>query len=292
MLALYSGGSFGFVHAQHNDGRVKPTVVYKILKKVPLINKGSKDGLFVGQELRVIRRYRGGGTVHVGKAKVRALGKKIAAIRVVQFEDGQFVQVGDVVLFDESPGVTIAELDGKNGQNGAGHKQTGLTGVGLKAGLNVSNFSRTVGVSNRMFGAGAITGASAGGFLTYRLTPAFAFQPEVLYTMKGADIGGTLSQLSVNYVEVPLLLKLTVPSQMGPNLFVGPTFSYKLWSRRSAKIETLNVWDYGFVFGLGVNAGPFTVDTRFILGMPSIAASPGILGIRNNVFSIMAGYSF
>lgn len=183
----------------------------------------------------------------------------------------------------------------------------GLTGKGLKAGLNFANLhgDDVEDLDSKM-------GFCAGGFITYSINDMFAIQPEVLFTMKGAKQeeevwGETLKvTMSLNYLEIPVLAKLSIPSQGSfvPNLFVGPYLAIKLTGKAKVEyageseeedIEDLKGTDFGLVFGAGVDfvlgSSKVTVDARYTLGLTTIDASEGEADVKNGVFSLMVGYS-
>ncbi len=183
----------------------------------------------------------------------------------------------------------------------------GLTGKGLKAGLNFANFH---GDDTEGMTFNSKMGLCAGGFITYSINDVFAIQPEVLYTMKGTkwDTGyGATITYSVNYLEIPVLVRLSIASQgsVVPSLFVGPYVAIKLSSK--AKIEPeggggsveldwgedIKTTDFGVVVGAGVDFSlfsmPVTVDARYTLGLTSMYDSPDDL--KNGVISVMLGLS-
>ena len=156
----------------------------------------------------------------------------------------------------------------------------GLTGKGIKVGINISNFSGSeVGMVS------ARTGFGFGGFLTYNLSPQFAVQPEVLYMQKGTeyDFIATMTW-AANYFEIPVLAKYTIPTSgnIKPGFFAGPAVALLLGS--SIKVEYEGVteldWDvkdglkstdFGLVFGGGVTyqmtSVSLTFDIRYTLGL-------------------------
>jgi len=191
----------------------------------------------------------------------------------------------------------------------------GLTGKGLKAGLNIANLR-----GDDMEDWDSKMGFSAGGFITYSINDMFAIQPEVLFTMKGAKyeeeiLGETLkATTSLNYLEIPVLAKLSMPTQgsVKPNLFVGPSLAILLSAKGKVeyageseevdiKDDTKSI-DLGLVFGggvdfdLGPDKGKLTADVRYTLGLTSIDESPEEVGgpydVKNGVISLMVGYSF
>ena len=79
-------------------------------------------------------------------------------------------------------------------------------------------------------------GTMAGGFVTVDIDDVFAFQPEVLYAMKGEKVEGNPGGVSteftfdVRYVEAPLLVRINVPAQAA---YFSP-------GRRSASVSPPN----------------------------------------------------
>jgi len=188
----------------------------------------------------------------------------------------------------------------------------GLTGYGLKGGLNFANLH---GDDVEDLGLGDLDskmGLCLGGFVTYSISDMFAIQPEVLFTMKGAkkevEVQGETLKVtgSLNYLEIPVLAKLSIPGQGSfvPNLFIGPYLAIKLsgkwkveYAGASAEtdIEDLKGTDFGVVCGAGVDlalgSSKVTVDARYTLGLTTIDASEWEADIKNGVFSLMVGYS-
>ncbi len=185
----------------------------------------------------------------------------------------------------------------------------GLTGKGLKGGLNFANLRgddvEDLDLNSKM-------GFCAGGFITYSINDMLAIQPEILFTMKGTKQeeelwGETFKQtISLNYLEIPVLAKLSIPGQGSfvPNLFIGPYLAIKLTGKVKVEyageseeedIEDLKGTDFGLVFGGGVDfalgSSKVTVDARYTLGLTTIDASEWEADIKNGVFSLMVGYS-
>ena len=114
--------------------------------------------------------------------------------------------------------------------------------VGAKAGLNVASIGNvTVYPSNPLPGDlkswtleyGYLPGAHVGGYARYAFSPLFSVQTELLYSQMGykisvptVDLGGhvygnTTGRMRLHYLNLPVLLRLTVP---GSGLFAeaGP----------------------------------------------------------------------
>ena len=156
------------------------------------------------------------------------------------------------------------------------------------------------------------TGLYIGGFMNYQFSNMFALQPEIAYTMKGATAAdqGVNYTFSLNYIEVPVLLKFYIPiegaTNIKPSLYAGPTFAFNVASNVEASANGQNQtvdlssqtkgFDFGLAFGGGVgfNIGSGILDfsLRYTLGMTSFDNSGNNLTLTNGAFSIIAGYAF
>jgi hypothetical protein len=186
----------------------------------------------------------------------------------------------------------------------------GLVGYGFKAGVGLANLSGSVadaitdltGASKKMkigFGFGA--------FLTYAFSPMFAVQPELLYTMKGAkyELGAESAKLNFNYLQIPVLLKLTpeVQGNIKPFIFAGPALSF-LMSANVSDGGSVDVKDafksteFGILFGAGadfpMSRGKITIDGRYDLGLSNLPKEIGGVtpDMKTSTISFMIGYSF
>jgi hypothetical protein len=151
-------------------------------------------------------------------------------------------------------------------------------------------------------------GFNGGIFLAFNFGRIVTVQWEVLYTMKGATyvaLDNTFTdKLYADYIEVPLLFKLRIPTPIvQPFVFAGPTVGFKL----QEKLETngqevpltqklLKNNDYGAIFGAGLNLGRnFMVDVRYSLGLQKVIST--VQGevqpdFKNGVWSASIGIAF
>jgi len=148
-------------------------------------------------------------------------------------------------------------------------------------------------------------GGAGGAFMRYTLTHIFAVQPEVLLEMKGAkyEAEGLKSQQKINYIEIPLLLRATMPneSKIRPSVFLGPSIGMLL-SNKITNGEEVDIKDatkssdIGLVAGAGVEymleRGCVLVDARYEMGLSSIMKKREgeQREVKNRVISIMVGY--
>src|SRR4029079_5672560 len=98
---------------------------------------------------------------------------------------------------------------------------------GLMAGIN----SSTVGGGDAD-DAARRTGVMAGAFIVAPVSPGVAIQPELYFTMKGAGFSDSDGSGSVkmNYVEIPVLLRVSVPtsSNARPFFYGGPAIAFRV----------------------------------------------------------------
>jgi hypothetical protein len=151
-------------------------------------------------------------------------------------------------------------------------------------------------------------GFMGGIFLTIDLGPVIAIQSEVLYTMKGATyvaLDDTFTnKLYADYVEVPLLIKLKIPTPgVQPFVLAGPTVGFKLQEKQMSNGEEvpftealLKDNDYGAVFGAGLNMGKhLMLDVRYSLGLQKVIAvfeGEAPPDFKNGVWSASLGIAF
>jgi hypothetical protein len=181
--------------------------------------------------------------------------------------------------------------------------------LGVKAGGNIANLSGDdVGNPDSKFGI------AAGVFLFHQLSPMFAIQPEVYYSMKGAtdkeDFNGNTVDitLTLDYIEIPVLLKFLIPVQganINPAIFVGPFIGINTTAKVKAEgngqsaeqdLEDIKSTEFGLQFGGGIGFdignNELGFDIRYILGLTSIDDSASNADVKNNVINFNAYFAF
>ncbi len=183
---------------------------------------------------------------------------------------------------------------------------------GIKGGVNAANVNGnafddldgTIDWKNNL-------GFCAGIFLQFNFGDVLTIQPEVLYTVKGAKteiVEGELTatgKLLFDYVEIPLLLKLTLPTgDVAPFIFAGPAIGFNLQSKLkliadgdSEEIdiaEDLKKFDYSAVLGAGLNFGrTLHIDVRYTLGLQNLIEEQiEAIDLKNGVISATLGLTF
>jgi hypothetical protein len=152
---------------------------------------------------------------------------------------------------------------------------------GVKAGIDLANITGDISSITKMK-----TGMIGGAYLQYNFTEMFAIQPELLFTMKGAGIDIPIVDASIkaNYLEIPLLFKITIPTEgkFKPNIYAGPALGILM----SAKAEALGVsvdlkdlmksTNFLIVAGAGVGYmvqenGLLFLEARYEVGLTTVA---------------------
>jgi hypothetical protein len=184
--------------------------------------------------------------------------------------------------------------------------QTGAS-FGVKAGVNFANLDFSGG-DDVDFSFDQRMGLVAGLFAVVPMTETFGFQIEGLYSQKGAkaDEGDFENRLELDWFEVPVLARYTIPSSTNTSfhLFAGPSFAFKVRARSIFEFEDeeeedqdidddIRGLDFGLVFGAGVEIGKFVLDGRYTHGLNDINDTDDeIIEFKSRVFSIMAGFRF
>jgi hypothetical protein len=137
-------------------------------------------------------------------------------------------------------------------------------------------------------------GFCGGIFLEFNLGKVLTLQPEVLYTMKGADTGD--GKLKFDYIEIPVLLKLRIPiGSVHPFIFAGPAFGFTLKSALAGiEVEDFPTSDYSAVLGGGLQLGRSVhLDVRYTIGLQKLEI-PDLeaIDLKNGVLSATIGLAF
>lgn len=179
---------------------------------------------------------------------------------------------------------------------------------GITAGVNSSMVA-----SSHLGDASRRTGFTAGALLVFPVAPAFAIEPELLYTTKGYEVSGPdfSSTLKMSYVEIPVLLRVEVPASGGvkPLLYGGPAVSFKATCDVDSKFQGISMstscdpvqsdfakiktLDYGLVVGGGLEfdvAGKMiTIGARYDHSFRTIAENSDV---KHRVISVLATLEF
>jgi hypothetical protein len=162
--------------------------------------------------------------------------------------------------------------------------------LGLEAGANFSNFIGS-GVTQISSVNDSKLGFVGGGFLSLNFGNSFAIRPEVLYEQKGNAISGTSTTTELDYIEVPVLLKVGLGSPVfNPSILLGPSFSWNLLAQSNGNnFSGINSSDVGLVGGVEIDIDKFLVSGRYELGLDNVKSNTNI---QNGTITLLVGYSF
>jgi hypothetical protein len=183
--------------------------------------------------------------------------------------------------------------------------------VGVKAGLNIANIGGSD--ADQLVGQSldSKTAFAGGVFFMYQFSDMFAIQPEAYYSMKGAtysESGADLT-ISLDYIEVPLLLKFIIPikgSNIRPSIFAGPSVGFNTTAKSKVEYQGQSMendfkddtksTEFSLAFGGGigfpVGNGELGVDIRYILGLSTFDDSSDPYDLKNNVINFNLYYGF
>lgn len=183
--------------------------------------------------------------------------------------------------------------------------------IGAFGGINFAKF-----VGDDVGDVDTRTGIQAGLFASLPLGRYFALVPSIGYSQQGTSVdvgGGTTGTFRLDYIEVPVLLKLSAPlagpGRLRPYLVAGPSLGLEVSCELAASngsqsaeadcndatlgvdLDTKAV-QVSAVFGAGMDIGRVTVGLRYQLGLSSIDDTGADADIKNRVLAITAGYGF
>ena len=160
---------------------------------------------------------------------------------------------------------------------------------GAKAGINIAKLGGDV--SNVDSKVGFVGGVNA----QIGLSEAFAIQPEVLYSMEGAKSGS--SKLNLDYINVPVLVKYTIPGTKGLGVYAGPQIGFLASAKSKSGSTTTDIksqlksTNFSGAFGAEYTFMEcFVLSARYQAGFSDISKSTG--SVKSNAFQITVGYTF
>ncbi len=148
---------------------------------------------------------------------------------------------------------------------------------GVKAGVNLTNFAGDID------DADGATGFYVGGLVDFPVGENFYVQPELLYSMEGAD------EASISYLRVPIMAKYYIIE--GLSLQAGPEVAFKIGADDEIDELTKSI-DFGIGAGAGYElSNGLMFDIRYNLGLSDISEVEG-LEVKNTGIMIGLGYRF
>ena len=162
---------------------------------------------------------------------------------------------------------------------------------GLKAGMNISTI-RSEDINNPK----SIIGANGGVFANIPAGASFAIQPEIFYSMEGAQDDDSKIKLLVDYINIPVLAQYRNPSgfyaEFGPQIGILTSAKIKLNDLSESFKDDTKSTNFSIVGGLGYNFIPsIGVNARYALGLSNIAKDEEG-DAKTSTFSIGLHYTF
>src|SRR5690625_2334816 len=171
---------------------------------------------------------------------------------------------------------------------------------GIKGGVNVATM-----YGDQVDNADVRAGFTGGLFLNYRFTRNWSIRPEVLFSMKGADLDQGLTgenggaDYELGYLEIPILAKytFTTNSMVKPYLNLGPQVGFTLYGNSNGQDlnnDQLKDAEFALAAGGGIDlavAGSPSdfiqtvgLDLRYTLGLTDAFDVSGDPEARNHAF--------
>lgn len=128
---------------------------------------------------------------------------------------------------------------------------------GIKGGANFSNIEGKIGSME----LDTKISYHIGAFYEIGMGNTFSFQPEVIFSVQGADIDSnhSLDEIDLKYINIPMLLKVYLTPKF--SIEAGPQFSYLTSNNLKNVIETED-FDFALTGGFSV----YLTNTLFLQG--------------------------
>ena len=181
-----------------------------------------------------------------------------------------------------------------------------VPGLGVKGGINLAS-QDTSGDAAGDDGLKTSAGLVAGVFMTLPIASWLEFQPEVLYSVKGARVSesGFSGSLLIDYLEVPLLARISRRGSGRTGFYAagGAYAALKLRARTRITFggsteemdigEDVETADFGLSIGGGLELGSLVFDGRYSHGLKDIDKDRSdAVKVLNRAIAITAGFRF
>lgn len=154
---------------------------------------------------------------------------------------------------------------------------------GVKGGVSLTNLDGDLGDTD------GSTSFYVGGLVDFTISESFHVQPELLYSMEGADSDAI--DLGISYLRIPIMAKYYVME--GLSLQAGPEIAFKIGTEEDALDEVTKSMDFGLGLGAGYElSNGLMFDARYNLGLQNIYDGEGDFEIKNTGLQIGLGYRF
>jgi len=167
---------------------------------------------------------------------------------------------------------------------------------GLKSGLNfVTTVGEDAGHPDNK------TGLYLGGFMNAHITKGFFFHPELSYSIQGRYMDDKDNKIKISYINLPLLLKMTLGGSNKAHLYAGPQMGFLLNAEQETKqakvteikdiSDSMNAIDFslnlGFSFEVNYN---LAIDIRYNRSLTKLFKDGN--KVYNELIQLGASYTF
>ncbi len=149
------------------------------------------------------------------------------------------------------------------------------------------------------------TGLAVGGFVEVPVAPGFSFQPEFLYSQKGAkfeDFDGEDVTIKYDVIQIPLLAKFNFGASDAPVqgfVVAGPGLAFRTKAEIDYDVtdefdedieDETESFEFSGIVGAGVKFGMASVEMRYDHGFTNLNSVEGdTFEIKSRTFSILFG---
>ena len=179
--------------------------------------------------------------------------------------------------------------------------------AGIMAGVNSSSLS--ISDLPSVEGTSSQTGFMAGGWVGMHLGSMIALQVEGFYTQKGTKLtssGSTIGTIKVDYVEVPVILRVGIPiiPVISPYIYGGPAIAFNVSCKSQPEggtstdcddptgIDTeIKSTDFSGIIGLGIQLSRFLIAIQYDHGFDNIIVQDtGTEEANNRTWTLKGGF--
>lgn len=127
---------------------------------------------------------------------------------------------------------------------------------GIKGGVNFSDIEGKIGSME----LDTKISYHIGAFYEIGMGNTFSFQPEVIFSVQGADVDSnhSLDEIDLKYINIPMLLKVYLTPKF--SIEAGPQFSYLI----SDNLKNIETEDFDFALAGGISV--YLTNSLFLQG--------------------------
>jgi hypothetical protein len=175
----------------------------------------------------------------------------------------------------------------------------GQTTLGVRGGVSVSSVDLDLGET---FDDSNRTGFEGGVFLDFGRSSPLGFQIGAQYAQKGAELefGDVVEDLSLNYLEIPAVVKLGIPLMgLKPSVLGGVAMGFRTGCEDVRDIdcdEEVTSTNFAGLLGADVvlDLGGLSLwaDGRFHFGLSDISDAVDVDELKTRAWTLQAGLGF